>query len=294
MLKILGFLVLVSFNALAFEVSPDPPDSSIPLTAGRTVQCVGIDDQGVAYCNVVYTWKRYVNRFCCTYQRDLVVKVEDSLSWITPLPGKTDTRLLSVSHDGRHMAGLSMGFKASSQAPTLWLDGIPTLAAGSVKVVSNIAFTLNDVAYTYDGTILSPSSCQSVLALNNVGNGLCFKDLDPGNDDIGVRGVARFTDPEGDDAVGRFIVPLYHSGWVKKAAINNQDAAIVTFGLTTNDAIVSYPDETLYFPGRFLSDINDSNVTVGAEGVITFHAINAAGRKAGTLVRNGAYIGYLE
>lgn len=313
-------ILVTSFaQAGTIEIYPAPPADAgipaIPATAGRNVQCVGIDDNGVAYCNVIYSWKVSRNRFCCTYQREhtAIVAPDGSMTWLTPLDLSADpryatvanrgTRISSVSNDGRHIAGLSMGDGIRFQSNTLWHNGVPTHAAGIVSIVSNNAYTLNGVAFTYEGVQISPASCQTVVALNDVGGGLCFKDLVPGSDDFGVRGIARFDDPEDDDGGRFFIVPVPSAAYVKASAINNVGAAIVTVGwnYSAPSAYLSYvTGQVSYLPDFYGSDINDSGTYTGrsvAPGVLAnaiTNAINGAGWLAGTLGRNGYSIGFIS
>lgn len=85
--------------AETIEVFPDPP-AGIPMTAGRIVQCVGIDDNGVAYCNVTYGWKVRRNRFCCSYYRKLTAIVAGS-QHRTPIQWRRRYRLPPSRHPWR-------------------------------------------------------------------------------------------------------------------------------------------------------------------------------------------------
>jgi hypothetical protein len=275
-------------TAIAAEVDPAAPaGSGIPSTAGRITKCVAIDDTGVAYCNVVYTWRVRVNRFCCTYQRDLAVAVSPGggVAWIAPLAGKSDTRILSVSADGDKIVGYSMGYKATALAPTLWVHGVPQNVAGTVAHVSNTSYTVDGVAVSLaDGSVVSPASCIVVVALNDVGGGLCYKDLVPEDDNLAVRGIARFNDPEGEDDEGRFIVTGINHAYLRGAAINNNGDAVLTVwfnGYFGYLAVTGQP--VVILPGELINDINDA----GIYAAWNWLSINAGGSLAGYAGRVG-------
>lgn len=308
---ILALLVCcTSVKVSAVEVSPEPPTPTIPLAAGRIVHCVGVDNAGNAYCNVAYLWRVKRNRFCCTYQRELtaIVALDGGITWLTPSAPNTDTRVLSVSNDGRYVVGLSITPRYASQGQTLWVDGVPGLVAGTVSAVSNYGYTLSGLAVRHsDGTTYSPASCVKVLALDDLGGGVCFKDFDPGNDDPGVRGVARFDDPEqGEGNLTRFIIPLASPQYVKTAAINNY--GLVALTVATSVIGDSYSSDAsgllISYPGVYFAANNDSGFIVGsgiwqdgtggvsADGVL-FLDINNAGVTVGRVVRDGYTYGLI-
>jgi hypothetical protein len=261
------------YSLLFLLITSVPPiTEDIPQTAFATTKCVAIDDAGTAYCNIMYKWTIRKTRFCCTYQRELtlVIAPDGARSWLQPLDGSTDTRVTAVSNDGHHVVGRSFLPKGRSIVHTLWTDGRPAIAGGAIDAVSNYGYTVNGIAVTFDGTVYSPPSCRRVMALNDYGNGLCYKDLVPGSDDPGVRGVARFTDGESED--NRHIpvwLPIDQN--IKAAAINNNGDMLVSVGLDWTNTYIEYSDGQLMILPLFMSDINDDGVYVGetqADGTI--------------------------
>ncbi len=259
------YLVLVMLfmagtaSAAITEFDPAPPNATIPSNANRTTMCVGVDAAGNVYCNVIYTWKKYLNRFCCSYQRDLsfVADVFGNLSWLQPVTGKTDTRIYSVSNDG-HIGGSSQGAKASLPVATLWTNRVPQAFPGpAIGLVSNYAYSSVDGVFTYSGTNIKPADCEGVYALNDVGGGLCWKTL---NADPEHSGLARFETPITEDDPSLFISVFPP----QSAAINNSGTAVATlrFG-TIVSYLVSYPGQQTRVDYGVVMDVNDSNVYVG-------------------------------
>jgi hypothetical protein len=308
-MRILILLVLsfvLSFaQAAVVEVSPLPPvTSTVPTTATRSVECVAVDDYGNAYCNATYTWKKYVNRFCCSYQRNFSFRFDSAneIAWLTPAAGKTDTRVTAVSSDGIHIGGASQGAKASLPVATLWTNGAPAQVIGlQVDAVSNTAYSSGGAALTYDGMNIKPATCAEVYALNDLGDGVCHKTI-VGSDE---NGIARFSDQDTEDSATAF----FAFGTPKTAAINNHGDAVVGFvfyGVPMS--IVDYADGAHYTEeGALAADINDSGVYVGALGstgavwssglplllpdTYMINALNAAGQMACTAMHSGVRSG---
>lgn len=113
-----------------------------------------------------------------------------------------------------------------------------------------------------------------VLAINDVGDGLCYKHLY--SDDPNGAGVARFSDPEGEDD-RHFVVPSPTDSGFKVAAINNVGDAVVTVGYgSQNFAYVEYAGGVATVIDGYIADINDSGAFI-----VGVAAINNNGETVG-------------
>jgi hypothetical protein len=100
----------------------------------------------------------------------------------------------------------------------------------------------------------------------------------PEDDNLAVRGIARFNDPEGEDDEGRFIVTGINHAYLRGAAINNNGDAVLTVwfnGYFGYLAVTGQP--VVILPGELINDINDA----GIYAAWNWLSINAGGSLAG-------------
>jgi len=246
-LALLLLIPTIGFAGITYY-DPLPPDSSIPTTAIRNTNCVGVDDAGNVYCNVNYRWRNRVNRFCCTINRYLSFKVNvnNEIIWIPPVESKTDTVIYEVSNAG-YIAGGSSLAGGSQGVGTYWIDLVPTPVLNTLIFhISNVGYVTSSEVLDFNGVNYRPADCGAIFALNDLYDGLCAKTAE----DI-IGGLAKFYSDVTDG--NNFITTVKPV----TASMNNNGDSIFNYS-------TSFGTSTGVLASGIGKDINDSGDYVGS------------------------------
>lgn len=294
-------LILIAFLFLPFGVfagttavvPPAPLPTGVPATASYTIDCIGIADDTTAACNTVYSWKKYVNRFCCNYQRQVsaIYRNGTAIS-LKPLPGESHTRVGGITRSGK-------AWGQSSAALYTFSIVIWDAAGNPTSYGPGEASDVTDSGYIVSGArIYSPATAawldvpRALKLFGMAENGDFVGVFDVGNGHACLYRYSDFTaiidieDTCAYPALGTFI------NYPERMRINDADVVIWSYTYATAPALGLRAAADQVVPdiyNAYLYAINDSGAAVGGANIyaldgsvtaispIGFTAINTKG-----------------